>query len=120
MHDDLHHLCRSSSNRAIKESLFATISNISVKISPSFLTSSLVFLSSIKLYFNYISNIKLYFNFISKIIFYLQRYKFIHCLKISLQYISSAIIWIYVVFIILYAFLIEILDVRNSNYYTTL
>lgn len=44
---DLHHLCRSSSKRAMSESRFATISNISVKISPSFFTSALVFLSSV-------------------------------------------------------------------------
>lgn len=47
-HVDLHHLCRSSSKRAMSESRFATISNNSVNISPSFLTSALVFLSSVK------------------------------------------------------------------------
>lgn len=48
-HVDLHHLCRSSSKSAMSESRFSTISNISVKISPSFFTSALVFLSSAKM-----------------------------------------------------------------------
>lgn len=47
-HEGLRHLCRSSSSRAIRESLFATISNISVRISPSFFTSALVFFSSVR------------------------------------------------------------------------
>lgn len=41
-------LCRSSSKRAISESLFATISNISDKIAPSAATSSSVLFSSEK------------------------------------------------------------------------
>lgn len=42
------HLCRSSSSRAISESLCSTISSISLRISPSFTTSSLDLLESMK------------------------------------------------------------------------